>query len=110
MVIIATYWPGHDSAGSSLGVRLFTLVATLGAIAFLVRLVKRLPNKPNSSERKEAVRLGIVVSVIERDLPQFTRGNQSWQLVRGSCVKYSLPRCGECERSTWSMLQRTEGD
>ncbi len=61
-------------------------------------------------EREEAVRLGISVSIVERDLPQFTRGNQSCQLVRGSCVRYSLPRCRAGARSAWSLLQRTERD
>jgi len=62
------------------------------------------------SEREEAIRLGIAVSDVERDLPQFTRGNLSCQLVRGSCVRYSLPRHGEGERTAWSLLQRTEQD
>jgi len=62
------------------------------------------------AERDEAVRLGIVVRDVERDLPQFARGNRSCQLVRGACVRYSLPRQGQGTRSVWSLLQRTERD
>ena len=65
MIVIGTYWPGHESAFSSwsLGARIFALVAVLGAIAFVVRLAKRLPvRSSNGSERDEANRLGITVS------------------------------------------------
>ena len=70
----------------------------------------RLSGGRHKSEREEAVRLGITVNDVERDLPQFGRGNRSCKLVRGSCVRYSLPRYGEGPRSTWSLLQRTERD
>jgi hypothetical protein len=60
--------------------------------------------------REEAARLGITVSEVERDLPEFTRGNQSCQLVRGSCVRYSLPRQGGGACATWSLVQRAERD
>ena len=64
----------------------------------------------HKAERKEALRVGITVSNVERDLPQFTRGNRSCRLVRGSCVRYSLLRHAEGTRSAWSLLQRTERD
>ena len=60
------------------------------------------------SERDQAVRLGIFVSDVERDLPHFTWDAQSCQLVRGSCARYSLPRHSEGARSAWSLLQRTK--
>ena len=58
--------------------------------------------------RDEALRLGISVSDIERDMPQFTRGNLSCELVRGSCTRYSLPRHGAGPHPDWLLLQRTE--
>ena len=58
--------------------------------------------------REEAARLGITVGDVERDLPYFSRGTGSCQLVRGSCVRYSLPRHGG--HAAWSLLQRTERD
>ena len=112
MTLIATYWPGHESAFDtwSLGARLFALAAVLGAIFLVTGLAKKLNARggPNSPERREAIRLGIFVSDVERDLPQFSRGNQSCELIRGSCARYTLPRRGEGTRSPWSLLQRTE--
>lgn len=113
MIIIATYWPGHQSAFDtwSTGARVLYVVAVLGAIALVVRLANRLQRgNSNGSERKEALRLGIAVSDVERDMPQFTQGNQSCELVRGSCARYSLPRQGGGTRSIWSLLQRTRRD
>jgi len=64
----------------------------------------------HKAERKEALRLGITVSDVERQLPEFSHGNRSCRLIRGSCARYSLPRYGEGTRSGWSLLQRTERD
>ena len=72
--------------------------------------INKLSGGRHKAERDEAARLGITVSNVERDLPEFTRGNLSCKLVRGLCVKYSLPRYGEGKRSIWSLLQRTERD
>ena len=113
MNITATYWPGHESAFNSwsIGARLLALATVLGTIGILAHLAKKLLRaNPNGPERKEAVRLGITVSDIERDLPHFTRGSQSCELIRGSCVRYSLPRSGARTRSIWSLLQRTQRD
>ncbi|HUJ71027.1 MAG TPA: hypothetical protein VLZ30_02205 [Verrucomicrobiae bacterium] len=71
-------------------------------------IVGKLFGRSHHAEREEAVRLGITVSDVERDLPEFGRGNKSCKLMRGTCVKYSLPRRGEGSRSQWSLLQRTE--
>jgi hypothetical protein len=73
----------------------------------MVSLFSKLLGGSRHAEREEAVRLGISVSDVERDLPEFGRGNKSCKLVRGPCVKYSLPRQGEGSRSPWSLLQRT---
>ncbi len=72
--------------------------------------IGKLSGGRHKSEREEAVRLGIGVSDVERGLPEFSRGNQSCKLVRGSCARYSFPRYGEGTRATWSLLQRTERD
>jgi len=112
MIIFGTYWPGHESAFQSwsAGARVFVVVAVLGAIAIIVGLARKLISSggSDSSERREAIRLGISVSDAERDLPQFGRGNQSCKLMRGSCRKYSVPRYGEGVRTPWSLLQRTK--
>lgn len=68
----------------------------------------RSPRRGRKRERDEAAKLGITVTDVERDLPEFSRGNRTCQLVRGSSARYSLPRQGEGTRSGWSLLQRTE--
>ena len=70
---------------------------------------KLLAGGGRKAEREEAIRLGIAVSDVERNLPHFTRANQSCQLVRGSCIRYSLPR-QRGVGSAWTLLQRTERD
>lgn len=60
------------------------------------------------AEHKEATRLGLSVSDVERELPRFGSGNRSVKLVRGSCARYSLPRSDKGARSQWSLLQRTK--
>jgi hypothetical protein len=112
IIFVATYWPGQESAFQSwsLGFRVLAVVAICSAIAFVYYLGKRLLGRGSGhpEERGEAVRLGISVSDVERDLPEFGRGNQSCKLVRGPCVRYSLPRYGEGNRSHWLLLQRTK--
>jgi hypothetical protein len=95
----------------SIEAKVFTVIALLAAIAFLNLLAKKLfTARPDSPERKEALRLGITVKDVERDLPEFTRGNRSCRLVRGTCVQYSLPRAPQNSPTAWSILQRTIAD
>lgn len=58
--------------------------------------------------RAEALKLGIMVEEVERDLPFFTRGNKSVSVEQGQCVKYSVRRISNALPPTWSFLQRTE--
>lgn len=62
----------------------------------------------HKAARKEALRLGMTVSDVERNLPEFSRGNRSCRLVPGSSARYALPRHGEGARAVWSLLQRTQ--
>jgi hypothetical protein len=56
--------------------------------------------------RDEALRLGLAVSEVDRELPIFERGG-GFELLSGSCVRYALPRISS--GSTWELLQRDEG-
>lgn len=87
------------------------------AIAAFIYVFKRVGGRPEKvtagqrhrAEREEANRLGITVSDVERDLPEFSHGNRSCELVRGTCARYSLPRHGGA-RNSWSLLQRTKNE
>ncbi len=105
----------YSAAKEPVGFWIAVSVILLLGIVFIYRAIRgwdisRPSGRGRKRERNEAIRLGITVSDVERDLPQFTRGNQSCQLVRGSCVRYSLPRYSEGTRSAWSLVQRTERD
>lgn len=56
--------------------------------------------------REEAVRLGVAVSELERDIPIFSRDMESVELRRGTCVCYSIPRASG--KTSWQLLQRTK--
>jgi len=114
--LIARYWMGWPIWGATLFAIPCSFVGLIIYDALLPRRRSRGGDESEvfgagfKSEREKAVRLGIAVSDVERDLPQFTRNNRSCKLVRGSCVKYSLPRHGGGVRSAWSLLQRTKRD
>lgn len=55
--------------------------------------------------REEAIRLGITVTEINREVPIFAHGNKLTSLKPYDCVAYSLPRTGGTE---WKLLQRDE--
>ena len=57
--------------------------------------------------RAEAIRLGIAVSEVWRDLPFFSRGNHSVTVNPGSCVRYAIKRRPGRQPAEWSFLQRT---
>ena len=53
--------------------------------------------------RTEAIRLGLTVSEVNRDLPIFDRRNHFQSLSSGRCVRYALSRSSG---SNWELLQR----
>ncbi len=57
--------------------------------------------------RAVAIRLGIAVSEVRRDLPFFGRGNHSVTVEPGSCIRYSVTRRAGRQPAAWSFLQRT---
>ncbi len=57
------------------------------------------------STREEARRLGISVSEVEREIPQFSRDMASLNLLSETVVRYSVPRRGSTINS-WQLLQR----
>lgn len=57
----------------------------------------------------EALRRGVTVSRVERELPIFRGNNTLESLTRGECVRYSIPRSGGRSPSQWSFLQRGKG-
>jgi hypothetical protein len=57
-------------------------------------------------ERAEAERLGLAVTEVARELPEFT-GDGGIKLEPDRCVRYSLPRRFR-GGPTWSLLQRTK--
>ena len=59
-----------------------------------------------SRERREALRLGIRVEEVTRDIPLFSSDGARMIFSPYRCVRYSLPRRGRNGR-TWSLVQRT---
>lgn len=58
--------------------------------------------------RKEAARLGILVTEVERDCPIYSRDMESVELEKGSVVRYSMPRVASDHSAIWTLLQRTK--
>jgi hypothetical protein len=58
-------------------------------------------------ERKEALRLGITVSDVTRDIPFFSRDGTRMIFQPYRCVRYALAR-RERKGRTWTLLQRTQ--
>jgi hypothetical protein len=70
------------------------------------RLAK-LFNLRKDETRAEAIRLGIAVSEVQRDLPFFSRGNHSVKVELDSCVRYAMKRRPGRQPAEWAFLQRT---
>jgi hypothetical protein len=58
-------------------------------------------------ERKEAMRLGLTVREVTRDIPLFSQDGERMIFRPYDCVRYSLPR-RERKGRTWALLQRTK--
>jgi hypothetical protein len=58
-------------------------------------------------ERREALRLGIAVVEVTRDIPLFSRDGTRVIFRPYRCVRYSLPR-REPKGRTWTLVQRTK--
>jgi hypothetical protein len=57
-------------------------------------------------ERREALRLGIAVAEVTRDIPAFSGDGSKMIFEPYRCVRYSLPR-RERKGRTWTLVQRT---
>ena len=55
--------------------------------------------------REEAVKLGLVVSTVQRELPILSRSGKFESLTTGECTRYALPRSSG---TPWKLLQRDE--
>lgn len=64
---------------------------------------------PKASPTDEAIKRGITVTDVERDIPHFSRNNADVTLEHGTCTRYSIARQGNAP-ATWTMLQRTDID
>lgn len=57
-------------------------------------------------ERREALRLGIRVTEVSREIALFSKDGTRMIFTPYRCVRYALPRRGRGGR-TWKLLQRT---
>ena len=57
-------------------------------------------------EREEAKRLGIMVTEVTRQLPEFSRDGKTVTLGSGRCIRYAISRRSR-QGPVWSLLQRT---
>lgn len=73
-------------------------------MSFLSKILS--PGK--NSTREEALRLGMTVEEVERDIPYFESRKGPVKLKLGRCMKYSLKRASMEQAVTWSFLQRSE--
>lgn len=58
-------------------------------------------------ERREALRLGMRVAEVTRDIPLFSRDGARMIFSPYPCVRYSLPR-RQRRTLTWTLVQRTK--
>lgn len=94
-----------------LGVKIsaaFVGAVTLTALVFVIR-VNILFKSGKIEARAEAIRLGIAVEEIERELPVFDDCN-TVHLERDWCVRYSVERQPGRLPAEWSFLQRTKNE
>ncbi len=59
-----------------------------------------------TTARQEAIRLGISIEEVERDLPFFHRNGALDRIERGQCVKDTVKRKRGALPLTWSFVQR----
>jgi hypothetical protein len=79
---------------------------------FVLILVSRLFRKPikrlQTKVREEAIKRGIKVEDVERNLPVFSDSNRIRKYGNFRCVKYSMARHYGAQPKNWSFLQRTK--
>ena len=74
---------------------------------FCLYVFHRLDLTRKKATREEALRLGLLVEDVERDLPISFSNNQPIRFKRHKCVRYSL-RKARTDTPRWSFLQRVE--
>ena len=83
-------------------------VAAFSGISHLVAYVARKRNEDGIHDY--ALKRGVRIDEVERDLPYVSRSHDKLTLRRGRCSRYAIPRSGNAAPETWAFLMRTKKD
>lgn len=88
----------------SLAISVIMTALCLGYLWF-----ERVTRRSEKAARRQALKLGLSVTDVERDMPCTARDRKTATLTATSLARYSIPRTPAVKPADWSFLRRTQG-